>query len=73
MGKKNPADEILHAEEAEATPTEPAEETVTEFKMKLNKYGFFHVPKKAIASLPFKAEEKLTATIEGETVVIRKA
>ena len=63
---EHPADEAPHAEEAK-------EEIVTEFKTKLNKYQFLHVPKNAIASLPFKAEEKLKATIEGETVVIRKA
>jgi len=60
------ADGALHAEKAE-------EEIATEFKTKLNKYQFLHVPKNAIASLPFKAEEKLKATIEGKTVVIRKA
>jgi len=63
---EQPTDEALHAEKAK-------EETVTEFKTKLNKYQFLHVPKNAITSLPFKAEEKLNATIEGKTVVIRKA
>lgn len=63
---KQPADKALQAEKAE-------EAIVTEFKTKLNKYQFLHVPKNAIASLPFKAEEKLKATIEGKTVIIRKA
>ena len=50
-----------------------ADEPVTEIKAKLNKYGFIHVPKKALPSLPFEAEEPLTGRIEGEALVIRKA
>jgi len=45
-------------------------EPVKEFKAKLNKYGFLHIPKKALPSLPFAAEEPLTVRIEGETLVI---
>ena len=48
-----------------------ADEPAKEFKAKLNKYGFIHVPKSAQGSLPFAAEEPLVAKIEGETLVIR--
>lgn len=47
------------------------EEPVTEFKAKLNKYGFIHIPKKVIESLPFAAEVPLVAKIEDKTLVIR--
>jgi len=50
-----------------------ADEPLKEFKVKLNKYGFIHVPKKAIPSLPFKVGVPLKARIEGEALVIRKA
>jgi len=50
-----------------------ADESVTEFKAKLNKYGFIRVPKKAIGSLPFEAEEPLAARVEGDALVVRKA
>ena len=50
-----------------------ADEPVTGFEAKLNKWGFIHVPKKALPSLPFEAEEPLTARIEGQALVIRKA
>lgn len=52
---------------------EKGEEALTEFKAKLNKYGFIHVPKKALLSLPFKAEDPLTASIEEDALVLRKA
>jgi hypothetical protein len=39
----------------------------TEFRTKVNKYGFLHVPKKALPLLPFELEKPL---IEGETLVI---
>ena len=58
----------------DATPKpnrkERANKPVTEFKAKLNKFGFIHVPKKAVPSLPFETKESLTARIEGETLVI---
>ncbi|MFX0204235.1 MAG: hypothetical protein ACFFCW_49695 [Candidatus Hodarchaeota archaeon] len=41
-----------------------ADEPVTEFKAKLNKWGFIHVPKKALPSLPFETVESLTARVE---------
>ena len=50
-----------------------ADEPVTEFKCKLNKYGFIGIRKKARPFLPFKPEEPLIARIEGEGLVIRKA
>ena len=54
---------------------ERADELVTEFKAKLNKYGFVHVPKKALPSLPFEVEEPLTARIDIEkgALVITRA
>ena len=41
----------------------------------LNAYGFIHIPKKAIAFLPFNAGEKLHGHIdtENQTLVISKA
>jgi hypothetical protein len=56
----------LHAKDGDVDTEEP----VTEFKAKLNKYGFLHVPKKAVPSLPFEPEKPLIARIEGETLVI---
>jgi len=61
------ADEPLHAEEAKG------KEPLTEFKAKLNKYGFLHVPKKALSSLPFQVEEPLKAKIESDTLIITRA
>jgi len=49
------------------------EEPVTEFKAKLNKYGFLHVPKKAVPSLPFEPEKPLIARIDGEHLIIAPA
>jgi len=49
---------------------ERTDKPVTEFKAKLNKYGFIYVPKNAVPSLPFETKESLTARIEGETLVI---
>jgi len=49
---------------------ERTDKPVTEFKAKLNKWGFIHVPKRTVPSLPFKIEKPLTARIEGETLVI---
>ena len=62
-------DEVLKPEEKEKPVR--ADKPVTEFKCKLNKYGFIHVPKKAFESLPFAAEVPLVAEIEGKTLVIR--
>jgi len=52
---------------------ERAEEPVKEFKAKLNKWGFIHVPKRTVPLLPFKIEKPLTVRIEGETLVIAAA
>jgi len=52
---------------------ERVDEPVTEIRAKLNKWGFIHVPKRTVPSLPFKIEEPLTARIEGETLVIAAA
>ena len=65
--KPDIADEPLHAEEAKG------KELLTEFKAKLNKYGFLHVPKKALSSLPFQVEEPLKAKIESDTLIITRA
>jgi len=52
---------------------ELAEEPVKEFKAKLNKWGFIHVPKRMVPSLPFEPEKPLIARIEGETLVLTVA
>jgi hypothetical protein len=67
--KKPRADKPLHAKDGDVDTEEP----VTEFKAKLNKYGFLHVPKKAVSSLPFEPEKALIARIEGETLIIAAA
>jgi len=67
--KKQRAAEPLHAKDGDVD-TEAPEEPVKEFKAKLNKWGFIHVPKRTVPSLPFKIEKPLTARIEGETLVI---
>ena len=66
--EKTRADEPLHEENAKP-------EQLTEFDIKagLNKYGFIHLPKKAIPSLPFDQGKPLKAKIEGEALVIRRA
>jgi len=70
--KKPRADEPLHAQDGDVEPNEP-EEPVREFKTKLNKYGFLHVPKRAVPSLHFEPEKPLTARIEGEALIISAA
>ena len=52
---------------------ELAEEPVKEFKTKLNKYDFLHVPKKAVPSLPFEPEKPLIARIDGDHLTIAAA
>jgi hypothetical protein len=64
--KKPRADEPLHAKDEGVDTEEP----VTEFRTKVNKYAFLHVPKRAIPSLPFKLEKPLVARIDGENLVI---
>lgn len=64
-------DETLKPEEEEKAVG--ADEPVTKFKCKLNKYGFIGIRKRARPFLPFKAEEPLVARVEGEGLVIRKA
>ena len=49
------------------------DERVTEFKAKVNKYGFLRVPKGAWSSLPFGLEKPLIARIEGEHLTIAAA
>jgi hypothetical protein len=67
--EKSRADEPLHAKDEDAA----TEELVTQFKAKVNKYGFLHVPKKAIPSLPFKLEKPLIARIDGDNLVFAEA
>jgi len=67
--KKLRAEEPLHAKDGDVE----AEESVTEFKAKLNKYGFLHVPKNVRSSLPFEPEKPLIARIEGEHLTIAAA
>ena len=67
---KGPVDAEAHAEDgADPKPEEP----VTQFKARLNKYGFVHIPKKALASLPFKINQSLIARIDGDNVIFAKA
>lgn len=47
-----------------------SDEPVTQFKAKVNKYGFLHVPKRAWKSLPFGLEKPLTARIDGKQLII---
>jgi hypothetical protein len=63
------ADELLHAQDGDVDTEEP----VTEFRTKVNKYGFLHVPKKARLSLPFKIEKALVARIDGDHLTIAAA
>lgn len=50
-----------------------AEDNVTEFKAKVNKYGFLHIPKRTWTSLPFGLEKPLAARINGNSLVIGAA
>ena len=59
----------LHAKDGDVDTEEP----VTEFKAKVNKWGFISVPKKARSFLPFKIEEPLTVRIEGDHLTIAAA
>jgi len=64
---KDKADEKAHVENgADVKPDEP----VTQFKAKLNKYGFIRVPKNARSSLPFEPEKPLIARIDGDHLTI---
>jgi len=67
--KKPRADEHLHAKDGDVD----AEEPVTEFKAKVNKYGFIHVPKRVWTSLPFEPEKPLIARIDGDHLTIAAA
>jgi hypothetical protein len=70
---KNPKDVVdAKAYANDGAEVEP-EEPVTEFKAKLNKYGFIHITKHAWKSLPFEMEKPLSARIEGYKLVIAAA
>lgn len=62
--KKPRADEELHAKDTKPEPE------VTEFKTKLNKYGFIHVPKKARPALPFDDEQPLEGRVEDNALIL---
>jgi hypothetical protein len=66
------AKKAAKSSKAQKKNVEP-EERVTQFKAKVNKYGFIHVPKRAWTSLPFEMEKPLMARIEGEKLVIAVA
>ncbi|MHC3128486.1 MAG: hypothetical protein IBV52_00195 [Candidatus Bathyarchaeota archaeon] len=67
---KDKADEKAHVENgADVKPDKP----VTQFKAKLNKYGFIRVPKKARSFLPFEPEKPLIARINGDHLTIAAA
>ena len=59
--------------EQKSKKPEKQPELVREFDIKrgLNKYGFIHLPKKAIPSLPFDQGVALKAKIEEDALVIR--
>jgi hypothetical protein len=67
---KGPADAGAHAKYGADAESD---ESVTEFKAKVNKYGFLHFPKKARPSLPFGFEKPLTARIDGDRLIIAAA
>jgi hypothetical protein len=56
--KKDVVNAKAHAKDGADAPTEPTEEPVKEFKTKVNKYGFIHVPKRAWSALPFEGWER---------------
>ena len=70
-------EKIVFESTQDATPKpnskERADEPVKEFKAKVNKWGFIHVPKRTVSSLPFETKESLTARIEGEHLIIAAA
>lgn len=70
--KKPKADESLHTQDGDVN-TEATDESMTQFKAKLNRYGFIHVPKKAWSALPFKIEDHLEARIDGDHLTISVA
>jgi hypothetical protein len=67
---KNVVDAKAHANDG--ANVEP-EASVTQFKARLNKYGFIHITKSAWKSLPFEMEKPLTARIKGDNLVIAAA
>jgi hypothetical protein len=70
--KNAKADEHLHSQDGDVDTSKP-EEPLTEFPAKLNKWGFLHVPKKAVQSLPFEPEKPLIARIENNHLTIAAA
>lgn len=67
--KKREVKEPLRAQDGKVD----TEKTVKNFEVKLNKYGFIHIPKKALPSLPFESEKPLTAQIDGDRLTISVA
>ncbi|TRZ48489.1 MAG: hypothetical protein D4S01_10215 [Dehalococcoidia bacterium] len=71
--KKNVKDVVDAKAHAKNGANVETDEPVTEFKTKVNKYGFLHVPKKTWSSLPFVLEKPLIARIEGNHLIIAAA
>ena len=67
--KKLEVEEPLCAQDGNGDTEEP----VNDFEVKLNKYGFIHIPKKALTSLPFESEKPLTARIDVDHLTILAA
>ncbi|WNZ29963.1 MAG: hypothetical protein IAX21_03650 [Candidatus Bathyarchaeota archaeon] len=63
--KKSRENELLTENRKIAKPESPKD-----FKVKLNKYGFIHIPKKFVTSLPFGTETSLTAQIRDDQLTI---
>jgi hypothetical protein len=61
---------VPEARQAICARIENEVEYVKDFETKLNKYGFIHIPKKVVPSLPFESEKPLTARIEENQIVI---
>ena len=70
--EKKQTDEPLQVKNGDVS-IETTEEPVKNFEVKLNKYGFVHIPKRVVPSIPFKIEERLTARIEGDHLTITAA
>ena len=71
----NPKEHATNDKKVGSKKAKAKEKPVTEFAIKkgLNIYGFIHVPKNSIPSLPFAAQEPLIARIAGKTLVIAAA
>lgn len=71
--KSKPHKESIIKQSSDSKRIMNSAEKITEFKTKVNEYGFMHVPKEARTSLPFKVDETLKVKIEGKVLVITRA